>query len=168
LHNSQPWRWIADGSSLHLLADPTRMMSSADPLGREITLSCGAALDHLTVATSAVGWQTTVSRFPDPDEPFHLATIDFPPTTVEVGDADLVRLQAILRRRTDRRPFGPPGDWVRLEVQLRQALIPYHVMCDVVLDDARPQLAMASRLTHISGETTRRTKPSYIGGHHRF
>jgi hypothetical protein len=133
------------------------MMFSADPQGREITLSCGAALDHLIVAMSAVGWDTIVSRFPDPYEPFHLATIDFRAATAEVGDADLARADAILRRRTDRRPLGPPGDWVRLEALLRQALIPYHVMCDVVLDDARPQLAEASRLT----QQIRGDDPSY-------
>ena len=79
LHNSQPWRWIADGPTLHLFADPTRLMFAADPQGREITLSCGAALDHLIVAMSAAGWETTVARFPDPYEPFHVATIDFRP-----------------------------------------------------------------------------------------
>jgi hypothetical protein len=44
-----------------------------------------------------------------------------------------------------------------LEVLLRQTVIPYHVMFDVVLDDARPRLAEASRLT----EMIRRNDPSY-------
>jgi nitroreductase len=147
IHNSQPWRWIADGPTLHLFADTGRLISAADPQGREITLSCGAALDHLTVAMSAAGWETTVTRFPDPDKPLHLATIGFRPASDDGKDARQVRADAILRRRTDRRPFGPPGDWARFEVLMRQAVIPYHVMCDVVLDDARPRLAEASRLT---------------------
>ena len=157
LHNSQPWRWIADGPTLHLFADAGRLMSAADPLGREITLSCGAALDHLSVAMSAASWNTTVTRFPDPHKPFHLATIDFHPNADGADDVRRARADAILRRRTDRRPFGPPNDWVRFEVLLRQTLIPYHVMCDVVLDDARPRLAEASRLT----QEIRENDPSY-------
>jgi nitroreductase len=157
LHNSQPWRWIAGGPALHLFADAGRLMSVADPQGREITLSCGAVLDHFVVAMSAAGWETTVTRFPDPDKPHHLATIAFRPAPDDAKDARQVRADAILRRRTDRRPFGPPGDWARFEVLLRQALIPYHVMCDVVLDDARPRLAEASRLT----QQVRENDPSY-------
>lgn len=157
LHNSQPWRWVADGPTLHLFADVGRLMSAADPQGREIMLSCGAALDHLTVAMSAAGWAANVTRFPDPDEPFHLATIDFCPNADDADDVRRERAEAIRRRRTDRRPFGPPGDWARFEVLLRQTLIPYHVMCDVVLDDARPRLAEASRLT----QEIRENDPTY-------
>ena len=51
LHNSQPWRWVAEGPTLHLFADLTRVMTAADPEGREVYLSCGTALDHLTVAS---------------------------------------------------------------------------------------------------------------------
>lgn len=157
LHNSQPWQWIADGPTLHLLADVGRVMSAADPLGREITLSCGAALDHLIVAMAAAGWDTTVTRFPDPSEPLHLAAIDFRRKSERIDGKWQARAEAIPRRRTDRRPFGPPHDWADLEVLLRQTLIPYQVMCDVVLDVARPRLAEASRLT----EEIRRNDPSY-------
>ena len=157
LHNSQPWRWIADDASLDLFADAGRLMPAADPQGREITLSCGAALDHLTVAMSAAGWDTTVTRFPDPYKPFHLATIGFRPATTDANDPRRARADAILRRRTDRRRFDPPADWARLEIALRQAMIPYHVMSDVVLDDARPHLAEASRLT----QQIRENDPSY-------
>ena len=63
LHNSQPWRWIADGA-LHLFADRTRLVPATDSSGREMILSCGAVLDHLRVAIAAAGWDTTVDRFP--------------------------------------------------------------------------------------------------------
>ena len=64
MHNSQPWRWVAEGSTLHLFADLTRVMTAADPEGREIYLSCGAALDHLSVAMAAAGWHTTDTAIP--------------------------------------------------------------------------------------------------------
>jgi nitroreductase len=157
LHNSQPWRWVANGSTLHLYADLSRVMTAADPQGREIYLSCGAALDHLAVAMAAAGWDADVHRFPDPHDPLHVAAIEFRPAQQPVTDECRSRADAISVRRTDRRAFDTPDNRVSLEVLLRQTVIPHHVMCDVVLDDARPRLAEASRLT----EMIRQNDPSY-------
>ncbi len=157
LHNSQPWRWIAEGSTLHLFADLTRVMTSADPEGREIYLSCGAALDHLTVAMASAGWEAVVQRFPNPHDPLHVATLDFRPAPRDLIESSEARAQAIGRRFTDRRPYEAPTNWANFEVLLRQTVIPHHVMFDIVLDDARPSLANASRLT----ETIRANDPSY-------
>jgi hypothetical protein len=156
LHNSQPWRWVAEGATLHLWADPYRVVHSTDQAGRELTLSCGAVLDHLRVAMAAAGWDSTTERFPDPSEPDHLAALQFQPLEA-VTEAHQQRAAAILRRYTDRLPFGAPGAWARLESVLRRVVIPYEVMLDVVADDARPVLAEASRLT----ETLRRYDTYY-------
>ncbi|MDT5005460.1 MAG: hypothetical protein QOJ24_2636 [Mycobacterium sp.] len=156
LHNSQPWRWVAEGSSLHLYADLTRVMIAADPEGRQMYLSCGAALDHFAVAMTAAGWHTSVQRFPDALDPYHVATIKFRRAT-EVSEDSRARAAAIDRRRTDRGPFDGPAGWPVTETLLREAVIPYHVMFDIVLDTARPSLAQASRLT----EAIRANDPSY-------
>src|SRR6201997_710974 len=110
LHNSQPWRWVVEGAKMHLWADPRRMMPATDRAGRELTLSCGAILDHLRVAMAAAGWDTAVERFPDPHDPDHLATLSFI-SKEAVTDADRQRADAILRRRTDRLPFDEPAGW---------------------------------------------------------
>jgi hypothetical protein len=156
LHNSQPWRWMSDGKALHLFADRTRMMFSADAAGRELLLSCGAALDHLVVAMAATGWDTAVERFPDPLDPDHLATVQLTAADA-VTEAQRRRADAILRRRTDRLPFDEPSHWEQIETRLSLSVIAYHVMADVVLDSDRPKLAEASRLT----ETVREYDPSY-------
>ncbi len=156
LHNSQPWRWVAEGSALHLVADRTRFMLAADSTGREVILSCGAVLDHLRVAMAAAGWASAVERFPDPHDPDHLAELRFTPSK-SVTDEQRRRADAILLRRTDRLPFAEPADWVKLETALRQSGIPHGVMFDIVLDNARPELARASQLT----ETLRHYDPSY-------
>ena len=140
LHNSQPWRWVAEGSTLHLHADLTRVMIAADPEGRQLYLSCGAALDHFTVAMAAAGWHTSVLRFPDALEPYHVATMEFRPAT-EADEGSRARAAAIGLRRTDRRPLADPIGWPETETQLRQAALPYHVMFDIVRDTARPSLA---------------------------
>jgi hypothetical protein len=156
LHNSQPWRWVSDGPVLHLFADPMRILLATDSSGREVLLSCGAVLDHLRVAMTAAGWDALIDRFPEPHDPEHLATVSFAPMPT-VTEAQRQRADAILRRRTDRLPFAAPSDWDQVEDRLRLAVIPHHVMSDVVLDHDRPRLAEASRLT----ETLRRSDPTY-------
>lgn len=156
LHNSQPWRWISDGTVLHLFADRTRMMWSADGSGRELLLSCGAVLDHLVVAMAAAGWDTSVERFPDPHDTDHLAIVRFTAADA-VTEAQRRRADAIPRRRTDRLPFDVPSHWAQIESRLRLSVVDHHVMADVVLDSDRLELAKASRLT----ETLRQYDPSY-------
>lgn len=156
LHNSQPWRWVADGPALHLWADTYRLVYATDQAGRELTLSCGAVLDHLRVAMTAAGWDSVTERLPDPNEPDHLAVLRFSRAEV-VTEADRRRATAILRRHTDRLPYTAPAAWPALEATLRRVVAPYEVSLDVVADDARPALAEASRLT----ETLRRYDTSY-------
>lgn len=156
LHNSQPWHWIAESGRLHLFLDREPLVQATDRSGREMILSCGAALDHLRVAMAAAGWDTTVHCFPDPDEANHLATLDFSPRA-SISDAHRQRAGAILRRRTDRLPFAAPTRWKVLETQLHRQVDHDGVMLGVVPDDAREQLADASRLT----EAIRHDDPSY-------
>jgi len=75
-----------------------------------------------------------------------------------VTEAQQQRAAAILRRRTDRLPFAAPAAWPALESALRRAVLPYEVTLDVVVDEARPTLAEASRLT----EALRRYDTSYL------
>ena len=77
LHNSQPWRWIFQNGTLHLFADHARVGRHTDATGRELILSCGAALDHLLVAAATTGWQVTVERYPNPHDHDHLASAVF-------------------------------------------------------------------------------------------
>ncbi|BBY08238.1 Acg family FMN-binding oxidoreductase [Mycobacterium noviomagense] len=155
LHNSQPWRWVAECQQLQLFADREELLPTIDPSGRELLLSCGAVLDHLRVAMAAVGWEATIERFPDPGKADFLAALRFTPQAVT--DADRERAGAILRRRTDRLPFAEPRSWDALEQRLRGRLDDGAVMLSVISDDAREQLAEASRLT----EAIRQNDPSY-------
>jgi nitroreductase len=156
LHNSQPWRWVVEDAVLRLYADPDRITRSTDSTGREVIISCGAALDHLRVAMAAAGWSAHIDRYPNPNNLRHLASIDFTPlplvTTAQRGRAD-----AMLRRRTDRLPFAAPALWESFEPALRAAFNNSGAMLIVLSDDVRPQLAEASRLT----ESLRQYDASY-------
>src|SRR5690242_17692399 len=146
LHNSQPWRLIVDGERVRLFADPARIVRATDKSGREALLGCGALLDHFRVAMAAAGFDTEVDRFPDPDNPLHVATIDF--TALEfVTDAHRRRADAILLRRTDRLPFAAPRNWDAFEAALRATGDSESVRIDVIPFQLRAQLAEASALS---------------------
>ncbi|WP_156685569.1 Acg family FMN-binding oxidoreductase [Mycobacterium sp. Marseille-P9652] len=104
VHNTQPWRWRVGSASVHLYADAGRQLPNTDPDGRDLMLSCGAALHHCTVAFAAVGWHTKVTRLPNPADPDHLAAIELSPYPAD--SVDIALAAAIPRRRTDRRHYS--------------------------------------------------------------
>ncbi len=53
VHNTQPWRFTADGQQISLHADAGRGLPVADPDGREMMISCGAALFNVRPGTPA-------------------------------------------------------------------------------------------------------------------
>ena len=146
LHNSQPWKWVVTSTNVDLFVDPRRTVTSTDRSGREAIISCGAALDHFRVALAAVGWDTNVDQFPNPNNLNHLASIDFAPVDYAT-QARRDRAAAILRRRTNRLPFRAPKHWSSFEPVLRSSFDNDSVILDVLPDDARPRLAEASKLT---------------------
>ncbi|GAB3040054.1 NAD(P)H nitroreductase [Nocardioides flavus (ex Wang et al. 2016)] len=104
VHNTQPWLWRGGSHTLELFADRRYQLSETDPLGRNLTISCGAALHQAQVAAGALGWSTRVARHPDPAEPDLLAVIELSagvasPTAQE-------SLDAMDARCTDRRRFN--------------------------------------------------------------
>lgn len=146
LHNSQPWRWVATSTAVNLFGDPQRVLRSTDSSGREALISCGAVLDHFRTAMAATGWNTSVDEFPNPNKLEHLASIDFTPLDY-VTQAWRDRADAMLRRRSDRLPFAAPENWEPFEAVLHGWFDSDLAAIDVLADDARPQLAEASRLT---------------------
>lgn len=146
LHNSQPWLWRYDGRVLRLYAVPERMLPTTDPSGRQMLISCGAALDHLRAAMVSAGWRSSIARFPDPNARNHLADIIFHRSPI-VTEAELARGEVIDRRYTDRRPFGVPEGWPDFETVLTSTVDPYDAEVDVLPEDSRAALAHAARMT---------------------
>jgi hypothetical protein len=154
VHNSQPWRWVTEDGVLRLFVDRDRTVPGTDRSGREAILSCGAALDHLRVAMLAAGWGAEVERFPNPNDPEHLATIEFH-SVEHVTRTQRDRANAILQRRTDRLPMGQPTYWNLFEPVLRSTFDEELVTLDVLADG--PTLVKASQLT----EALRRDDATY-------
>lgn len=101
VHNSQPWTWRTEADGIDLFADYRRQLVYADPARRDLLISCGAALHHVQVAAAALGWRARVRRQPDPSDERHVARILLKP--YRPADDDLDLLDALTRRRTDRR-----------------------------------------------------------------
>src|SRR5271166_5957889 len=65
VHNTQPWRFRVGTYAIELYADPHRKLR-VDPIGRELLISCGAALFGLRLAIRSLGYLAVAELLPDP------------------------------------------------------------------------------------------------------
>ena len=106
LHNSQPWRFRFRRDSVELYADPARNLQRADPLGREMLISCGAALYGLRLAMRNLGYLAGAEILPDPAQPGLLARV-WPCGREPASWQERELIAAIPHRHTHRGPFAP-------------------------------------------------------------
>lgn len=141
--NTQPWRWHVHGGTLDLRADLHRQLTTLDPDGRMLAVSCGAALDYALIALRAEGYPAVVRLLPDPDDPQLLATVR-PAEPTPPNPQDLRRYQTTLWRHTDRRPFGPDPASQDALATLRESAAHHDVRIHVVETHQLPTLAAAA------------------------
>jgi len=104
VHNTQPWRFRVDQRAVELLCDPGRKLHT-DPIGREMLISCGAALFGLRLAVRSLGYQPTVERLPDPSQPRLLARVSVGPAA-PMSALEREMLAAVPHRHTHRGAFA--------------------------------------------------------------
>src|SRR5947209_3820426 len=145
VHNTQPWSFVATESRLELFADGGRRLDYLDPTGRQLHVSCGAAIEFAYLAIRAAGRQCDVHPLPDPARPDLLASLQIGaeqrPTSRETALAE-----AIFRRYTDRGPYSdravPPA--LLVDVQTRCAELGVWVR---ILDNSADRAIVATILT---------------------
>ena len=137
VHNTQPWRFTADGGpqvSLH--ADDSRRLAAADPDGREMMISCGAALFNIRLALRSLGYIPETHVLPDPALPTLVAQVSWRERAA--ADEFERRLAGhVLTRRTHRGAFDPeplPPDTL---AALRTAATREGAALRIVADDGR-------------------------------
>ena len=106
VHNTQPWWFSADGPQISLYADIGRRLTVADPEGREMMVSCGAALFTLRLALRSLGYIPETCVLPDPGEPLLVARVGWRQRAAVTEDERHLVSQ-VRRRRTHRGGFDP-------------------------------------------------------------
>lgn len=101
--NTQPWAFRIVGETVELRADRRRQLRALDPDGRELTISCGAALAVLRVAALHHGLRARIEPLPEADDPDLLARVAFGPAEPPADDR---LFRAILLRHTHRRDLA--------------------------------------------------------------
>jgi hypothetical protein len=117
VHNTQPWRFQVSEHAIELYPDTSRQLLE-DPAGREMLISCGAALYGLRLGIRSLGYRPEVEPFPEPSQRRLLARARLGPTTPMTSD-ERQMLQAVPHRHTHRGPFepGPLPDGLLAQLQ---------------------------------------------------
>ncbi|MFI0539345.1 Acg family FMN-binding oxidoreductase [Streptomyces sp. WSLK1-3] len=108
-YNTQPWRYRLDPATvtLEVRAAPERGLRHADPVGRALHVSVGAAVFNLRVAAVHFGWSPVVRLLPSPDDPGLLATVRLTaPAHRKAVEHRADLYPAIWRRHSSRMPFS--------------------------------------------------------------
>jgi nitroreductase len=148
VHNTQPWQFHVSRYVIDLYADPRRKLG-VDPVGREMIISCGAALFGLRLAVRSLGYVPEVELLPDP--PRLLARVRLG-AEAPMTDEESRMLQALPHRHTHRGPFEarplPPGLLAGLQrdafiegatLALVEPAIAYQRLADIVTAASRRQ-----------------------------
>ena len=104
VHNTQPWTFTAHGDAIEVCAERSRQLRVLDPAGRDLAISCGAAIEFAELAVRALGSDCTVSLLPDPDDPDLLAVLEVADRGMPDEDAKVLA-EAMPMRYTDRGPY---------------------------------------------------------------
>ncbi|WP_131770446.1 nitroreductase [Candidatus Protofrankia californiensis] len=130
IHDTQPWHWFAGSGRLELFADPSLLLGAIDPDGRQLLISCGAALYYARLALRARDLVPEVTVLPDgpgyadldmdlagrePLATIHVSAV-LPP---DAGERALVT--AMRDRITGRRPLRPAPVQATVVEELGQA-----------------------------------------------
>ncbi len=159
VHNTQPWRFTVHEHQLSVHADPGRRLEIADPDGREMLISCGAAVFTARLALRSLGWIPEVDVLPDARDPLLVARLAWgrqaPASEYEWRLASHVRTRRTHRGAFDLEPLVP-GLLATMRAGATRDGAALRVMAD---DPSRASLAaaiqMAERAAQLDGELVR-------------
>ncbi len=106
VHNTQPWRFQISGPVLDLHADLARRLDVLDPDGRQLAISCGAAVFYARLALRLQGFDTTIEVFDGFADPSNDLLARLTPTRgAPATDAERAMADQAPVRHTQRGPF---------------------------------------------------------------
>jgi len=158
VHNTQPWRFTAAGAEISLHADVSRHLRVADPSGREMLISCGAALLSAKLALRSLGYVPETRVLPDPADPLFIARLRWRRKASPAASEERLFSQ-VTRRRTHRGGFEPLPPAPGLVEALRQDAAQHETALRVAItDEARAVLAAITKMA----EHVERLNPAYV------
>lgn len=104
VHNVQPWTLEVGARTAVLRQRPEATLAHHDPRGRDVSISCGAALAHLIIAIRAWGWAIDI-RSPFDDRVDVIAEVRAAQRQ-DPSPTEARRYAAIASRASHRSPFG--------------------------------------------------------------
>jgi nitroreductase len=149
VHNSQPWRFRVGPEAVELWSDPRRKVA-ADPIGREMLISCGAALFGLRLAVRSLGYRPVVDLLPDRSRLRLVARVGVG-EPAPLNPLERKMLAAVPHRHTHRGPFAPGPLPAGLLAGLQNDALTERAVLALVTDGLAYQ-----RLEHIAMAAARR------------
>ena len=139
--NTQPWKFQIKGELLELYADRDRVVQAFDPRGREMIMSCGAALFTLRVALEHFQCHAKITTFPRYGDHELLARLEIVPGKGVPRDLRML-FPSIQNRHTQRMPFDgrKPPDALLREIR-REAKAEGAILSLVDGQDSRKEIA---------------------------
>jgi hypothetical protein len=128
--NTQPWLFRITTYAIELYADPSRKLRT-DLTGREMLISCGAALFGLRLAIRGLGYQPVVSLLPAPERPNLLATVRIGERS-PLTDEERRMISALPHRHTHRGAYVPGPVPRGLLIGLQHAAVAEHAALSLV------------------------------------
>jgi hypothetical protein len=157
--NTQPWWFSQEQHEISVHADIERRLDVADPSGREMLISCGAALLTIRLALRQLGFVPVTSILPDPDRPGLVARVSWA-EQVPAADYEERLYRGIERRYTHRNGFLPEPPPARVLAELCEEAAREGTILRIA-DTSDERAALAAAVTaaehagHLDGERAR-------------
>lgn len=170
LHNSQPWSFDIEADQIVVFADPSRQLTRADPFGRSLLVSCGAALFNLRVAAEHLGFHPRVRLLPSVTDPTMVASLVLGARHANRGGL-ATYYDAVAVRRTNRLPFHERPVPLSALACLAEAARAQNAMMRIYQDPGEVSrivdLLHRADLHETDDPAARVERQSWIGGPHR-
>ncbi len=142
VYNTSPWWFSATDTDVCVNADSERKLNLADPVGRELTISCGAAVFTARVAMRNLGLVPQARILPDPDSPNLIAKVGWTDERKPPSDYERKLFASITASHTHRGGFASDRLPAGVMGELLQQAGREHVGLQVMADDEHRTAAL--------------------------